>query len=562
MEKERPGKLKKRNIIVWAASLITLGSGVVNVLSVINPPLHERRVLLESFFPLEFLHISRFLTLLIGFALVVLSINIFKRKIRAFRLALGLAALSVVFHLTKGLDYEEAVLSAVLIGALLVSRKEFKVRSSVPDMRSGVLRILAAGAVVLGYGILGFWFLDKRHFGIEFNAVDSIRKTLAFLSWAGDPQLVPHTRYARWFLDSLYLISITAIVYGLYALFRPVLYRLRILPKERTEAGEIVERHGRSSMEFFKLWPDKSFFFSSSGKSFLSYKVGTNFALVLADPVGPEDEVRGIVGGFAEYCREHDWRLAFHQTLPDFLPIYRESGFRRLKIGDEGIVDLSEFSLEGKENKHLRHYANMFGKLGFRAEVREPPAPDGILAAVREVSDDWLGIPGRSERGFTQGVFRTGYIRSTPLFTVADGDGKIQAFANIIPSFRPGETTIDLMRHRADAPHGIMDYLFIELFARQKQKGFMRFNLGMAPMSGFRKDEESSAEERAVQAFLRRLDFLFSYQGLFNYKKKFATSWEPRYVVYKNVLDLPRLAVALSRISAVRGREGSPEDDE
>ncbi len=107
-----------------------------------------------------------------------------------------------------------------------------------------------------------------------------------------------------------------------------------------------------------------------------------------------------------------------------------------------------------------------------------------------------------------------------------------------------------------------MDYLFVELFARQKQMGFTRFNLGMAPMSGFRENEESSAEERAVHSFLRRLDFLFSYEGLFNYKKKFASSWEPRYVVYRNVLDLPRLAVALGRVSAVKGNEGSFEDDE
>ncbi len=562
MKIEDRGKLKKKDLLLWTTSLITLGSGVVNVLSVINPSLPERRIILQSIFPLEFLHISRFLTLLTGFALVVLSINIFKKKIRAFQLSLALAVLSVVFHLTKGLDYEEAILSAVLVGALLVSRKEFKVRSSIPDIRWGILRFLTAAAVVLGYGILGFWLLDKRHFGIEFNTLDSIRETAAFLSWTGDPRLVPHTRYARWFLDSLYLISVTGLLYALYALFRPVIYRLRTLPKERTEAGEIVQRHGRSSMESFKLWPDKSFYFSPSGQCFLAYKVGGSFALVLADPVGPESEIGGTIAGFAEYCREHDWRLAFHQTLPDFLPVYRELGFRRLKIGDEGIVDLAGFSLDGKQNKHLRHYTNMFDKLGFRAEVREPPASEDLLAAVREVSDDWLGIPGRRERGFTQGVFQAGYIRNTPLFTVADGNGKIQAFANIIPSFRPGETTIDLMRHRADAPHGIMDYLFVELFARQKQRGFMRFNLGMAPMSGFGENEESSAEERAVHSFLRRLDFLFSYQGLFNYKKKFATSWEPRYVVYKNVLDLPRLAVALSRVSSVKGSEGSFEDDE
>jgi phosphatidylglycerol lysyltransferase len=113
------------------------------------------------------------------------------------------------------------------------------------------------------------------------------------------------------------------------------------------------------------------------------------------------------------------------------------------------------------------------------------------------------------------------------------------------------------MRHRRDAPHGIMDSLFVQLFERQKAGGFKRFSLGLAPMSGFREGEEAGAEERAVQYFLQRSDFLFSYSGLAEYKAKFATHWEPRYAIYRNVLDLPRLAVALIRVSGLKAGEAA-----
>ena len=82
--------------------------------------------------------------------------------------------------------------------------------------------------------------------------------------------------------------------------------------------------------------------------------------------------------------------------------------------------------------------------------------------------------------------------------------------------------------------------------------------MGLAPMSGFREGEEAGAEERAVQYFLQRSNFLFSYSGLAEYKAKFATHWEPRYAVYRNVLDLPRLAVALVRVSGLKDRSGGP----
>jgi phosphatidylglycerol lysyltransferase len=239
--------------------------------------------------------------------------------------------------------------------------------------------------------------------------------------------------------------------------------------------------------------------------------------------------------------------------LPDFLPIYRKLGFRKLKIGDDAIVMLAEFSLEGRKFKKLRHNINQLEKEGFRLVRYAPPIPPDILAQVKTVSDGWLQIPGRRERTFTLGYFDPDYIRHTPVYAAVDGQGKMLAFANEIPSFRKGEATIDLMRHRIDAPNNIMDYLFTKLFLAKKDEGFAFFSLGMAPLAGFEEREEASLEEHAVHNFIQRLNFLFSYQGLKLYKAKFATRWEPRYLVYKNVLSLPMVARAIAEVSEIRG---------
>ncbi|HSA95921.1 MAG TPA: phosphatidylglycerol lysyltransferase domain-containing protein, partial [Acidobacteriota bacterium] len=414
------------------------------------------------------------------------------------------------------------------------------------------------GAALL-YGTAGFWLLDKRDFGITFTVADGVRRTFAALAFNKDPALIPQTRFAAWFLGSMDLISATALFYVLISLFRPVFYRLRTLPQERSRAAAILESHGRSGLDPFKLTADKRFYFLPSGRTFLAYRMARSFAVVLADPVGPDEEIGGIIKSFRGLCEENDWRLAFYQTLPDFLSRYREAGFKKMKIGDEAIVDLAGFSLDGKRMKHIRHALNQFEREGIRAVYYEPPVPDEVLAGAREVSDDWLRLPGRRERGFAVGTFSEEAVRATPVFAAIKADGRLLAFVNVIRSYAPGETTIDLMRHRRDAPHGIMDGLFARLFERQREKGFKRFNLGLAPMSGFREGEEAGAEERAVQFFLQRLNFLFSYSGLLDYKAKFATSWEPRFVVYRNVLDLPRLAVALVRVSELRAAGGAGE---
>jgi phosphatidylglycerol lysyltransferase len=534
-------------------AFVVLGSGLVNVFSVIGPALPNRASVVRGLFPLEFIHLSRFSTLLIGFALIISSINIYKGKKRAFQLVFLLTLLSIVFHLTKGLDYEEAIVSGVLLALLLLTRKRFAVRSSIPDVRAAINRLAVAFMAALLYGIAGFWLLDRREFGIDFTIGDSVHRTLLFLSLVGDPQVVPRTGYARWFVDSMYLMTGTAIVYSLFAVFRPVVYRYRTLPQERKLVESLTRSHGRSSLDYFKYWPDKTFFLSPTQQCYIAFKVGAGHAMVLGDPVGPEAEIEPTIRSFVDFCRENDWRVAFHQTLPDFLPIYRSLGFRKLKIGDDAIVVLSEFSLEGRKFKKLRHNINQLEKEGFRLLHYAPPIGPDILAQVKDVSDGWLQIPGRRERTFTLGCFDPEYVRHTPVYAVVDGQGKMLAFANEIPSFRKGEATIDLMRHRADAPNNAMDYLFTKLFLAKKEEGFAFFSLGMAPLAGFEEREEASLEEHAVHNFIQRLNFLFSYQGLKLYKAKFATRWEPRYLVYRNVLSLPMVARAIAEVSEIRG---------
>ncbi len=532
--------------------MATLGSGLLNLASVIGRGLPDRYHLVREIFPLEFVRFSRFLTLLIGFGLVISSINIYRRKKRAFQAVFLLACFSLVFHLTKGLDYGEAAFSAVLAGLLWLTRKSFTVRSSLPDWKSGVARLGLAYLVALGYGVGGFWFLDPREFGINFDIADSVHRTLHFLFLIGDPQITPHTRFAVWFLDSLYLVTATTILYSAFAIFRPAIYSFRTHPQEQARAAAIVNQYGRTSLDYFKTWPDKTFYFSPSEQCFLAYRVGSNFAVVLGDPVGPEAEIEETVRSFRTFCQENDWGVGFHQTLPDFLPVYLRLGFKKMKLGDDAIVDLTTFTLDRRQMKSIRNAVVKLEKSGVHALNVEPPLPRDLVAQLKEVSDEWLQIPGRRERQFTLGRFDPDYLRSLPVLVAKDKDEKIQAFLNLIPFPGKREGTADLMRRRADAPNGVMDYLFVKAFQYYKDRGFFRFSLGMAPMSGFQEKETASPQERAVHMFFQQMNFLFSYKGLRAYKAKFASHWEPRYVVYRNVLDLPRLALALGKVSELQ----------
>jgi phosphatidylglycerol lysyltransferase len=500
---------------------MTLGSGVINLWSVAVPPLPDRMRVLHGLFPLEFLHISNFLTVIFGFGLIVSSLNIARRKRRAFKVVLALASLSTVFHLTKGLDYEEAAFSTGLVCLLLMSKDSFRVSSvAIPSSKRLLQHIAVAAIVAAAYSIAGHWQTESR--------------------------------WEHWFARSTYLMAGTFLIYVFVLLYRPVKYRFLSKPNDRARAAQILARYSRTTQDFFKIWPDKSFFFSESGRAFVSFSVGNNFALVLGDPAGPAEEFPVLIQKFWEHCRLNDWRLAFHQATPEILEIYRQLGFRSFKVGDDAIVDLTAFTLEGKTRKDVRSKFSQFEKAGIHVERYDSPITTHVLQQLKEVSDDWLQIPGRRERGFTLGLFDPDYVRSTTVIAAVDQNNRILAFINVLPSYKRGETTADLMRRRTDAPNGIMDYLFGKLFLELKKDGYQRFNMGMVPMAGFQQNETGSAGERVVHHFFQKLNFIFSFSGLRAYKAKFASCWEPRYVVYRHITDLPRMALALDKVSTIK----------
>src|SRR5262245_18673983 len=124
-----------RSSLIRVVALITLASGVANIYWVMAPAPPARLRMLHEVLPLEFLRFPRSFTLLIGFALVISAINVYKRKRRAFHLVSALSALSVVAHLLRGRDYEQSLLSLFVIGLLWLARRDFTVRSAPPDWR-------------------------------------------------------------------------------------------------------------------------------------------------------------------------------------------------------------------------------------------------------------------------------------------------------------------------------------------------------------------------------------------------------------------------------------------
>ena len=538
-------------IAVPVVAVLTAAMGLVDVLSAVTPSLTGRLRLLERFSPLYVSRGGHLASALAGFALLVLSRNLWRRKQVAWALTLGILVLSIAVHLIKGLDYEEASLAAGLSILLILLRPYFHARSDEPSLRQG-LQLLAASLIfTLAYGVLGFYLLD-RHYSVNFGFLAALRQTVVMFTQFYDPGLQPVTRFGRYFANSIYLVGATTFGYALLMLLRPVLARPHASAAERERASDIVCTYGRTPLARFALFEDKTFFFSPGG-SLISFAVQSRVALALGDPIGPPEDLPAALRAFGALCASNDWRSAFYQVLPDSMLSYREAGYELLTLGHEAIVPLSGFSLEGSEKKNIRNAVTKMKRQGYTAGVIEPPYSSRMMRELEALSDDWLSSRGASELRFSMGWFDPAYLATCPIMLVRDREGFIEAFANIVIQTNMGEAAVDLMRYRGMAEKGIMDFLFVSLLEWGKGRGYERFDLGFSALSGIGERPDDPALERALKYAYERMDRVYNFKGLHAFKEKFHPEWSPRYLAYRGSSSLPMVLSALVRLQTGPG---------
>ncbi len=248
-----------------------------------------------------------------------------------------------------------------------------------------------------------------------------------------------------------------------------------------------------------------------------------------------------------QFCQRNDWYPGFYQTLPDDIDLYKSLGFKVLKIGEEAIIDLKTFTLQGKAGKNFRPSINRLTKLGYQINFYQPPIADDLLHQLKPVSDEWLKMVQGSEKHFSLGWFDQAYLRECEIAVVRNPEGKIGAFANIVREYQLNEVTIDMMRHRPAIENGTMDFLFISMLQHFKEHGYDSFNFGLSALAGVGDNPESRSLEKVLGYLYEHLNRFYNFKGLHSYKEKFRPRWEPRYLVYPSLAALPEVIVALIR---------------
>lgn len=515
---------------------LTFLTGVLLLLSGATPAVATRIAFLRGILPLSLVEVSHLLSSALGFALLILGRGLYRRLNAAWWATVVVLATGVVLSLAKGWDYEEATALAVVLMLLLPVRHAFYRRASLmsPSLTPGWLAAISTAVLA------SLWVGAASFQNVELSTALWLDFT-----FAGD---------ASRFVRGSIVVGVAAACFAFWRLMQGAAPRFATADAKSLKIARQIVAGSPEPEAKLALTGDKQFLFSDSGRSMIMFGVAGRSWISMGDPIGPKEEWEGLIWRFRELSDRHDGRMVFYQVGEENLGEYADIGLALLKVGEEAVVRLSDFSLQGSSRAKLRQAMNRAERDGVTFEVTMPPHSTDLVRVLRGVSDQWLADKNAAEKGFSVGRFSEECFADQPLAIIKVA-GRIVAFANVWTGQPGGEFSIDLMRYSDEAPDGVMDFLFVSLFLWGKANGYTAFTLGMAPLSGLAEHPLAPTWQRIGAAVFRHGEYFYNFEGLRNYKEKFDPEWKPKYIAAPPGLALPRVLLDVTRLisGGVRG---------
>jgi len=438
--------------------------------------------------------------------------------------------------------------SAALLAVLIATRRQFSAIAD-PGSRWRAVRA-SAGFAAAGF-VLGFVEIairENRLVGHPGVAQWAEEAALGLVGVSGP------LRFARPL--GAEAVSLSTGAFGLLAcgaaavlLLRPGSRRPERTGAEEKRLRDLLDRYGDAdSLGYFALRRDKSLMWAPSGRAAVAYRVVNGVSLAAGEPVGDRSAWPEAIGAWLADCAAHGWTPGVLACGKAGGTAYRRSGLDVIELGDEAILDVETFCLQGRPMRAVRQAVNRMRRAGYACTVaRQRDLPPDVLAEAARAVDELRDGP--VERGFSMALSRFGDPADGNCLLVLcrDAAGRLRGLLRFVPWGSDG-LSLDLMRGDRTADNGLTELMVVSAVEASRPFGVRRISLNFAVLrSVFARAEELGAGPvlRIWHRVLRLASRLWQIESLYRANAKYQPRWEPRYLCFPTARDLPRIAVAV-----------------
>jgi lysyl-tRNA synthetase class 2 len=542
----RADRRQQRAWIPGLAALFTLLIGLDDIISVFRPGWPHRLHVVRSMVPGTLTNVTRSADVIVGLLLLMLAHGLRRRKRRAWQAVTGLLAFDIGIHFFHSRRAASAAVALIVLLALLYFREEFYAEGDHPKRWRAPWAFfwLVIADVVIGLtyiGVAGGLASDYSLWQRTQEVVYGLVGVSGQIAW------IPDARGDAFIILTSTLGLFTLIVTA-YLFLRPAEPRARLSTADAERLRELLDKYGdRDSLGYFALRSDKSVIWSPTGKACVCYRVVSGVMLASGDPLGDPEAWPGAIGPFLDEAARHAWAPAVMGCSELGAEVWcREGGLTALELGDEAIVDVSDFSLSGRAMRNVRQMVSRVARAGYTAEIRRVrDISREELDTIVRVADTWRGS--QTERGFSMALGRIGEKGDEDCVLVtAKQDGVVRAVLQLVPWGADG-LSLDLMRRDRSAQPGLNDFLITETIKAAPGLGVKRISLNFAVFRAALERGERIGAGPVLKAWRRLLVFMsrwFQIESLYKFNAKFSPVWQPRFFVFTSTRDAPRVALA------------------
>jgi len=527
-------------------------AGLFNIISGVLHKYQNKRIRLETYLPI-FLHSAALATTLFtGLVMILLGRGLKRRKRRAWALSIVIYLLNIATEFFRtGIHPLQISISLFILALLLIFRSEFYAES---DPRTKWLPLLGFLFTFVAFLIVAVLFLIVRHrqtFVGQPSFGDILLTVIEGFVGVSGPIAFVSERTSD-------AVGVVLAALGFFTLLVPLgLFFRRVQPIAKLTDDEIQKIRGllkhdqdQDSLGYFATRRDKSVIWSKNGKAGIAYRVQAGVMLASGDPFGEYSLWPEAIDAFLEIAKQHAWTPAVMGASDHGGEVWVErAGMLAIDIGDEAIIRVKDFTLEGRPMANVRQMVNRIKRKGYTAYTSKwEELPEQTRTELRHLANKWrYGVP---ERGFSMSMDRFGEdFDHDTYITIAEKEGEIKGLLYFVP-WTNENISLDRMQRDRETDPGVNELMIVTSAEWAVENNFKNISLNFAAFrSLFERADKISAGPitRGMRNLIRFFSNFFQVESLYRFNAKFNPDWQTRYVLYPKAADLPRVGWAALR---------------
>ncbi|MCX6451254.1 MAG: phosphatidylglycerol lysyltransferase domain-containing protein [Actinobacteria bacterium] len=544
--------MKLKESVPLIIGRVTYVFGLLDILANVLRPFRAPAKRVDSFFPVAANSTAFATAVFTGVILIIIARGLIRRKKRARNLAIILLVANMVSDIFRYHYHPvQVAYSFILLISLIVFRNEFYAISDPTTNFAPLKAFLYSFIFVIASGIFMIYFRHKHELVGSPTFSNVLLTVIEGMVWVSGPVEFSSERISNTVDVVLGVLGIFTVLVPLWLYFRRVAPIERMSQEDLNHVKDLINHDGdQDSLGYFATRLDKSVVWSNNKKAGIAYRVQGGVMLASGEPFGEYSLWGEVIDNFLEIAKKYAWTPAVMGGGDRGGEVWVErAGMLAIDIGDEAVIKVSDFSLEGRAMGNVRHMVNRIKKKGYTTSFsRFGDLSDEQQQALRGLAKKWrYGVP---ERGFSMSMDRFGTeIDADCFITLAEEGGSIKGFLYFVP-WTKTKLSLDRMQRDKDAEQGITELMIAETAEYARTNGITHISLNFATFrSLFERAEKISAGPitRSTRNIIRFFSNWFQVESLYRFNAKFQPEWQTRYVIYPKASDLPKVGWAALR---------------